>query len=144
MPGYSPLRNDPNMMELVREAAERALPDMEFQTTHVIGTGSTDMGDLSCIMPVVHPYMPGAVGTSHGSDYTIKDPVLACVRCAEWEVTMLTLLLGDGAERARKIINEFKPQFASAREFLDYQDSLNDSGDRIVYTDEGCASVRYE
>ena len=144
MPGYSPLRNDPNMMELVREAAERALPDMEFQTTHVIGTGSTDMGDLSCIMPVVHPYMPGAVGTSHGSDYTIKDPVLACVRCAEWEVTMLTLLLGDGAERARKIINEFKPQFASAREFLDYQDSLNDSGDRIVYKDSGVAQVRYE
>ncbi len=144
MPGYSPLRNDPGMMELAREAAELALPEVKFRTEHRIGTGSTDMGDLSCIMPVVHPYMPGAVGTSHGSDYRIADPTLACIKCAEWQVTMLTLLLGDGAKRAKRIIDEFKPQFASAREFLDYQDSLNDSGDRIIYGDSGEAQVRYE
>ena len=35
-----------------------------------ISTGSTDMGDLSAIMPVIHPYMPGAVGTAHGAIIT--------------------------------------------------------------------------
>ena len=51
------------------------------------------------------------------------------------------MLLCDGAERAKKIINEYKPPFASIREFLDFQDSLNDSGDRIEYT-ENEARVR--
>ena len=53
---------------------------------------------------------------------------------------MLTLLLEDGAEEAKKILAEFKPVFASAKEFLDYQDAIAQSGERIVYS-ENAASV---
>ena len=100
-----------------------------------IGTGSTDMGDLSCIMPVVHPYCPGARGAGHGNDYEVYDPDAACVRCAKWQLGMLKLLLENSAERAKKVLAEFKPQFASKEEFLAYKDSLDDCGDRINYTD---------
>ena len=99
------------------------------------------MGDLSCIMPVIHPYAGGAAGTSHGCDYEICDPEAACVTSAKWQVMMLTLLLENGACEAKKIVSEFKPLFASAKEFLDYQDSLSCSGDRIEYSD-GEAKVR--
>lgn len=143
MPGYSPLRNDDNMMLLSRDAANMLMPDREFNLESTVSTGSTDMGDLSCIMPVVHPYAPGASGTSHGSDYSISDPETACVLSAQWQLVMLKLLLSNNAERAKKILSDFVPQFASAREFLDYQDSLNDSGDRIDYSDDGgISSVR--
>jgi len=54
---------------------------------------------------------------------------------------MLVTLLGDGAERAKKVIAEFKPLFKSAREFLEYQDSINTSGDRIVYHEDGSATI---
>ena len=57
---------------------------------------------------------------------------------------MLKLLLSDDAKRAKKIIKEFKPQFASKEEFLAFQDSLNTSGDRIVYRDDGVAEVKLE
>lgn len=142
IPGYSPLTNDHNMMKVARDAAEQLFPDMQFGFGEgVIDRGSTDMGDLSCIMPVVHPYCPGARGKGHGNDYEVQDPETACVKCAKWQLAMLTLLLGKGAERARQIIADFKPQFSSKEEFLAYKDSLNDSGDRITYTDKS-AEVR--
>ena len=54
---------------------------------------------------------------------------------------MLTLLLKDNAVRAKKIIENFKPQFRSIREYLDYVDNMESSGDRITYTEAG-AEVR--
>ena len=141
MPGYSPLVNDKNMMDITIDAAKEIFPDMEYPVSYKMGTGSTDMGDLCCLMPVVHPYAGGAVGTSHGSDYYIADPVAACVDNAKWQLTMLKLLLGNGAERAKKIIEEFVPMFKTKEEFLAYQDGINTSGDRIAYLDNGTATV---
>jgi len=141
IPGYAPLVNDPNMIEVAKEAAELALPDYEFKVNDAIGTGSTDMGDLSCIMPVIHPYAAGAKGTGHGNNYYIENPEAACVENAKWQIAMLLVLLGNGAERAKKIIEEFKPLFPSKEAYLEYMDAINSSGDRIVYNDDGTANV---
>jgi len=142
IPGYSPLYNDDGMMEMAYETLCESLPEIKcvFHATGV-SKGSTDMGDLGCIMPVVHPYAAGARGRGHGNDYEICDPEAACVKSAVWQVAMVTRLLEKNAERARKILAEFHPLFASKEEFLSHQDALNDSGDRITYTEEG-ASVR--
>ncbi|MBE6959082.1 MAG: amidohydrolase, partial [Ruminococcaceae bacterium] len=78
IPGYAPLNNDDNMRSVVLEAAALAIPEYPFANHTERSSGSTDMGDLSCIMPVVHPYAPGAVGKGHGNDYYIEDPELAC------------------------------------------------------------------
>ena len=94
-PGYAPLLNDENMMQIVLEAAALAVPEYEMNRIDSIGSGSTDMGDLSCIMPVVHPYAAGAVGRSHGNDYEIKDPVAACVASAKLQLGMLYVLLSS-------------------------------------------------
>ncbi len=142
IPGYAPLYNDADMMQVVKEASEIAMPDLEFHMGTGIGSGSTDMGDLSCIMPVVHPYAPGAKGKSHGNDYIIEDPELACVTCAKWQLAMVSLLMGNGAERAQKIVDEYKPLFESKEAYLAYMDSLNASGDRITYSEDGMAQVK--
>ena len=141
LPGYSPLFNDREMKKVAAEAMKQIDPEMELPIDTPWSTGSTDMGDLSCIMPVVHPYAAGARGTDHGNDYYIVDPEAACVKNAKWQIIMLTLLLQNGGERAKRIVEEYKPQFPSAKEFLEYQDSLNDSGNRIEYKD-GEAVVR--
>lgn len=135
-PGYAPLVNDPNMIEVAKEAAALAVPEYELNPTNNIGSGSTDMGDLSCIMPVIHPYAGGATGTSHGNDYEISDPVAACIGSAKWQMGMLYLLLSDGAKRAEKIIDEFTPLFATKKEYLSYVDSISASGDRIDYRED--------
>ena len=141
IPGYAPLQNDGGMMDIAARAAKMAMPDEDFPIEEKFSTGSTDMGDLSGIMPVVHPYSGGSDGTSHGSDYKICDPEAACVTTAKWQVAILTLLLGDGAKEAKRIIADFEPRFKSIKEFLDYQDSLSSSGDRIDYS-ESSAVVR--
>ncbi|MBO5281033.1 MAG: amidohydrolase [Clostridia bacterium] len=141
IPGYAPLVNDMNMIELAKDAMEMTDPDIKFIFNDTTGTGSTDMGDLSAIMPVVHPYAAGAEGKSHGNNYKITDPVAACVTNAKWQVAMLTLLLENSAERAKRIISEFKPEFASKEDFLAYQDSICQSGNRITYNENGTAEI---
>ena len=140
-PGYGPLENAPAMVELAEEAVHRALPHRRFYTTGGYSSGSTDMGDLSAIMPVVHPYAPGAVGTAHGNDYFIEDGELAYVESAKWQLGMLWLLLSEGGARARKIKAEYKPVFAGKEEYLAFCDALTRTGDRIVYED-GRATVQ--
>lgn len=141
-PGYAPLVNDQNMCLLAKDALAGVAPDEEFNINHIYSTGSTDMADLSCFMPVVHPYAAGARGQSHGNNYEIADPESACVTSAKWQVAMLKLLLENGAERAKRIIAEHKPLFPSAKAFLDYQDSINSSGDRIEYREDGSAVIK--
>ena len=138
-PGYGPLKNDAGMMKVAEDAAKLVIPDYPFTSNSHIGSGSTDMGDLSAIMPVVHPYCAGGKGKSHGNDYEIADPVAACVDCAKWQLGMLYLLLKDGGKRAVKIAAEYNTPFKSKEEYLNYIDALNCDGDRIDYRDDGTA-----
>ena len=142
IPGYSPLYNDGGMMSLAYETLCEALPEVKgVFDAEGMSKGSTDMGDLGCIMPVVHPYAAGSRGRGHGNDYEICDAESACVKSAVWQVAMVMRLLENDAARAKRIVADFCPLFSSKEEFLAHQDSLNDSGDRITYTDDG-ATVR--
>ena len=142
-PGYAPLNNDYNMMLLAKDAIELALPDTKYAfMENGFSKGSTDMGDLSCIMPVIHPYAGGGVGTGHGNDYYIKDAERACVKSAKWQLEMLTILLENGAHRAKEITNNYTPQFKSKEEFLAFQDSISRSGDMIEYLEDGTARIK--
>lgn len=142
IPGYAPYSNDKGMLEVTEEAFKAILPERELIVEHRYSTGSTDIGDLSCIMPIVHPYAGGARGKAHGNDYEIYDPQAACVDSAKWQLAMLKLLLQDNAVRAKKIIQEYKPLFPSKEAFLSFQDSLECSGDRILYHDDGRVEVK--
>ena len=142
MPGYAPHVNDRNMMDLCRDAAAVVMPELDFPVSDRFTTGSTDMGDLSCVMPVVHPYAGGKTGTDHGADYYITDPEAACVTNAKWQMVMLAMLLENGAERAKQIVAAHVPLFASKEEYFAYVDSLAGDGDRISYNEDDTATVR--
>ena len=142
IPGYAPLNNDKGLTEIAVEAAKIAIPNHQFYKSDNMSTGSTDMGDLCCVMPVIHPYAGGAVGKSHGNDYYISDPVAACVDNAKWQLTMLRLLLENDGVRAKEIISNYKPMFETKQKYLDFIDTLNDEGDRIAYRDDGTVEAR--
>lgn len=140
IPGYAPLYNAPDMVAAAKEALKNATGD-ELYETHAYSSGSTDMGDLSCIMPVVHPYAPGAVGMAHGADYFIEKPERACVDSAKLQVELAYTLLSNEAERAKRIIAGYKPEFSSKEEYFEYIDAISSEGDRISYSD-GKAEVK--
>ena len=142
IPGYAPLNNSMDMIEVAKEAMAIALPDETFTVRPVYGTGCTDMGDLSAIMSAIHPYCPGGVGTGHGSDYYITDPEAACLGSAKLQLGMIKVLLSDGAERAKKIVADFVPEFASKDEYLAFLDTLDAAGEHVVYNDDGSVTVK--
>lgn len=140
IPGYAPLINDEGMLQIAAEADE-IIPQMPFLKKTAFGTASTDMGDLSAVMPVVHPYIPGASGIGHGSNYQISDPDSACVASAKCQLAMLELLLEENAFKAKRILDNFQPRFDSKEAYFQYIDEFFSSGDRIVYDPKGLAQV---
>ena len=71
-------------------------------------TGSTDMGDVSQLMPVIHPYVVAATGTGHGDDYVVQDYELGVLTGAKAMAMTVIDLLSDGAARALAIKNAYK------------------------------------
>lgn len=110
IPGYMPLTHDENLVGLISaNAAQLVGKDQVGRTGH--RTGSTDVGDMSLIMPVVHPHADGAVGTGHGADYQIVDFDNAVINAAKaMAMTAIDLLANDAAE-ARRVKGAFQPRF---------------------------------
>lgn len=109
IPGYLPLKNEPEMSKIFGENAERILGKAAVkQDEHK--TGSTDTGDISAIMPAIEPSISGATGTGHGSNYKIADKEMAYIIPAELMAMTVIDLLWDGASDARRIIRKFKPE----------------------------------
>ena len=134
--GYAPQDNDGMLADIAEEALAEVLPGETLIRMDSRSTGSTDMGDLSCLMPVLHPNAPGAIGIAHGNDYYIDDPELACVASTKLQLGILHLLLKDEAARAKEVIEAYEPQFKTTSDYLEYIDSICTSGDRITYTED--------
>jgi len=122
LPGYMPLQDDRNLQQLFLENAQM-LFGAEECTEAGHRTGSTDMGDISHIMPAVHPSMAGASGISHGSDFMIADRQMAYLAPAKALALMAVDLLCDNAEKAKEIIAQHKP-IMSKEEYLAYQNRI--------------------
>jgi hypothetical protein len=71
------------------------------------------MGDISHVMPTLHPYMGGATGGGHGADYAIADPKLAYVEPAKQLALMAVDMLWDGAGAAREILTAWTPRMTT-------------------------------
>lgn len=132
-PGYAPYENCEALEKAFFEAAEAQ--GEKICKWNGFTSGSTDMGDLACVMPIIHGYAPGAVGKGHGDDYYIADVDKACVASARVQLELLSRLLADGGERAREIIDSYEAPFESKDEYLEYLKTLERSGDCISYGD---------
>ncbi len=142
IPGYAPLINNRTLAELAKAAADEIIPEEQFFLRTTQGTGSTDMGDLCCVMPVIHPYSAGVTGKSHGDDYCVADPERACIKSAKFQLKLLSKLLENGGERAKAIKESYQPLFASKEEYIAYVDNINREGDCITYGEDGEISVK--
>lgn len=139
--GYAPLLNDPGMCEVARDAAEALCgkgqcPDMPW------GCGSTDMGDVSCVIRAVHPHVTGASGHGHGDDYQIVDAESCCVLNACHEVLMAAILLENGAERGKQVLAGPPLRFPNKEAYFEVMDKMIFDGDLVEYTETG-ASVKF-
>jgi amidohydrolase len=119
LPGYLPLECDETMTRYFRANAAALVGEANYRE---VGhrAGSTDMGDLSQVMPVLHPYVGGARGSGHGADYAIADPAMAYVTPAKALAAMVVDLLTDGAAGAREVLERARPRMTRAQ-YLAFQ-----------------------
>ena len=74
-------------------------------------------------MPVLHPYVGGAVGLGHGADYVVEDYSLAVVTAAKALAATAVDLLADGAAGAGRIVSGHQPAM-SKDEYLTFLRAL--------------------
>jgi len=122
VPGNLPLRNDPRLAELFRSNAATLFSEEDYRDYPHSG-GSTDAGDLSQIMPVLHPVMTGARGVHHQADWHIADMDAGYVAPAKTLAMMAVDLLGNSAQQARRVLAEHTPAM-SKDEYLSRQHAV--------------------
>lgn len=142
IPGYHPVRNCVGMLPVMKQAMEQVLDHVIYEP-ETIRSGCSDVGDLSSIMPMIHPYIGGAVGNSHGNDYYIDDPETACVNSAKVQLVFIKLLLQNGAAAAKQILADFQPIYNGKEEYFRYMDSLNIDAEAVSYEENGNIMLTY-
>jgi amidohydrolase len=106
--GYLPLMQDPTLSSLFKENAKRFVPeDKIYEGINMIG--SSDVGDLSHIIPTIQPTMGGFYGAAHSQEFKISSDELAYLQPAKIMALTVIDLLFDGACLAKKIKSEFTP-----------------------------------
>lgn len=143
LPGYMPLNNDETLNGIYAEASAALMGDEAVHVADEWGSGSTDVGDVSCIMPAIQPCCSGAKGTGHGADYYIENAENAVINSAMTQVGAVCALLENGAERARNVMKNAKPKYKSVKEFLETIDSIALEGAAVSYEGDGAAQVRW-
>lgn len=116
--GYIPLAEDEGL-SLVMEAVATELIGSENIISDYNLVGSTDMGDLSAIMPVIQPSIGGFVGGLHSKEFKIANSDYAVLTPAKLMALTAVALLSDGAKKAEEIKNNFVPQFTK-EQYLNY------------------------
>lgn len=124
LPGYSPMINNPVLGEIYKGNATALVGEDEVGQTDTHTTGSTDMGDISQIMPAIHPYAGGAVGISHGKDFMIEDYELGVILPAKAMAMTVIDLLADGAVTGKEVLAKCKPAL-TREEYFSLMDSLS-------------------
>ena len=111
IPGYLPIRHNSGLQELFQRNCANMMGESSVLVMPARRNrgGSTDMGDLSQIIPSCHPYTSGAVGAGHSKEYLITDYESAVVNPAKIMAMVAIDLLSDGAAKGNEVISNHRP-----------------------------------
>ena len=144
VPGYWPRIHPEDGCLLFVDAMKEVFPEDKVKyNPSGWGTGCSDMGDVGAVMPALHPHIGGAVGNSHGSEYYITDPELACVKSAAVQLAFLVMALRNGGERAKSVIDNYEPAFESMQAYFDFVDKLALDCDAVEYLGDHEAKLTF-
>ena len=139
--GSQPLINDNNFSELAIEVFDEVSGKGKHLRDGKWFASSTDMGDVSSVLPSLHAYIVCAEGDSHGKDYFITNKENACIKNVKAHYGILIKLLSDGGKRAKQIIENYKPTFNSISEYLSHVDSMNNTKEVVKYNSDGTITI---
>ena len=86
---------------------------------------STDMGDVSMLIPALHAYSGGFSGSPHARDFVAVDPEAAYIQGAKLLAMDAVSLLKDNAAKAEAIAK--LPKIMDKKSYLEYKELLSSS-----------------
>lgn len=135
-PGYSPLENSKEMAQQTLAAVTDGMGEGAIAAGGWVAA-CTDMGELSQVMPVLHPYCAGASGITHGNNFQISNPEQAVVGSCKLQLLMLEALLGNHAIGAKESIKKAKPVFATKKDYFAAIDNIFMEKQAVNYQKDG-------
>lgn len=112
LPGYLPVVQCEPLSDLMYENMKELVGEQNAQKYCVgFGGGSTDMGDVSALIPSVHSYFAGAEGGLHSEAYCLVNKENAILTAGKAMIaTVIDLLYGEGG-KLDEIKEGFTPVF---------------------------------
>ncbi len=121
IPGYLPILKHDSMEDVL----EGNLEYLGLKDDMIKGgdfTGSFDFGDVSHIMPTLHPMFGGINGALHTRDFkTVDDEIAILMPAKALALTVVDLLFAQG-KKAKEILGNFKPVMTK-EEYLTFMES---------------------
>lgn len=116
-PGYMPLRTNETLIGVYDENVRQLLgaDTLTGGTSHL--AGSTDMGDVTQILPGIHPWVGGFKGNVHSREFEVVDEEMAYVLPAKLTACMLVDILMD--TEARESVRTVRSQKLEEEEYLE-------------------------
>ena len=121
LPGYMPFLPDKALSDVCKKILKDLIGEKQY-TDEPHGTYSLDIGDLSSLMPTLHPFIKGAKDVMHGSGYQITDQESAYILSVKMLALTVIELLWKKGEMAKKIVKSYKPIFKSKEEYFEFVD----------------------
>ncbi len=122
LPGYLPILKHNDMEKVLRENLHFiGLKDEDIVDGGDF-TGSFDFGDVSHIIPTLHPMFGGIKGALHTRGYSIVDEEYAYLAPAKSMALTVVDLLFNNAETGKEILKNFKPVMTKD-EYLAFMES---------------------
>ncbi len=116
--GYLPLCENEDITAIMENIANNLIGKENVVSGYTL-VGSTDMGDISNIMPAVQASIGGFVGGLHSKDFKIANEDTAILLPAKLMALTAVELLFDGAKKAQIVKENFIPNFTK-EEYLKY------------------------
>ncbi len=122
IPGYLPIILNDRLTEIARGNGTILLGEKGAQEAGFMG-GSFDIGDLSHLIPVLHPFVTGTKGSIHTVEFSVVDYEAAVVFPAKLMAMCVIDLLSEGAEEARGVKAGFQPLLTKEK-YLELMEGL--------------------
>lgn len=134
MPGYLPSLRQ-TVPDEVRDIIHELLPDKTVSETpdNEHGAGSSDLGDLEHLQPVVSFMTGGISGGLHQSDFEIVDEEEAYITTAKIFALSAYRLLRNDAAVAKKLVADYKPRFKNKEEYISFVEQFNKVEENDIY-----------
>ena len=118
IPGYLPLKQSKELSEVLEQNAAAFIGEDNLVYGKDI-VGSSDIGDLSCILPAIQPTIGGFAGVQHSQEFHVSDQETAYILSAKIMALTAAELLYNKAELAKKVKENFVPQMTK-EEYICY------------------------